>query len=133
MSINSDNSKVKKNNVRIIMTFGKHKIEIKMHDNPSSRDFLNQLPMTLKFSDYEGTEKIANLKKKLSTAGSYSGFDPSIGDVTYYAPWGNIAIFYKDFGYAKGLIPLGVIECGLNDLSHLTKNIIVHVSKIENK
>ncbi|MEH7502625.1 cyclophilin-like fold protein [Neobacillus drentensis] len=23
--------------------------------------------------------------------------DPSVGDFTYYSPWGNLAIFYRDF------------------------------------
>ena len=32
------------------------------------------------------------------------------GDITYYAPWGNLAIFYRDSGYAKGLVKLGRIE-----------------------
>jgi Cyclophilin-like family len=39
--------------------------------------------------------------------GSMAGSDPSIGDIAYYAPWGNLALFYKDFGYSNGLITLG--------------------------
>ncbi|MBN1971717.1 MAG: hypothetical protein JXR48_13665 [Candidatus Delongbacteria bacterium] len=60
--------------------------------------------------DYAGTEKISDLPKKLNAKESPSGYDPKIGDLTYYSPWGNIAIFYKDFGYAAGLIHLGEIE-----------------------
>ena len=37
---------------------------------------------------------------------------PSIGDIAYYAPWGNLAIFYRDFPYSPGLIKLGVIDTG---------------------
>jgi hypothetical protein len=32
-----------------------------------------------------------------------------VGDITYYAPWGNLAIFYRDFGYSPGLVRLGHI------------------------
>lgn len=42
-----------------------------------------------------------------------AGYNPSVGDITYYAPWGNIAIFYKDFGYASGLIKLGRFDSGI--------------------
>ena len=42
---------------------------------------------------------------------------PEVGDLTYYAPWGNLAIFYRDFGYAKGLVKLGRIDSGLELLS----------------
>ena len=36
-----------------------------------------------------------------------SGCNSSVGDFTYYSPWGNLAIFYRDFGFASGLIKLG--------------------------
>jgi len=33
-----------------------------------------------------------------------------VGEITYYAPWGNLAIFRKDFGYSEGLIRLGKFD-----------------------
>ncbi|MDF2606815.1 MAG: cyclophilin [Bacillales bacterium] len=58
-------------------------------------------------------EKISYLPKKLSTSDSPVGIDPSIGDTTYYAPWENLAIFYKDFGYSTGLVKLGTLDSGI--------------------
>jgi hypothetical protein len=40
-----------------------------------------------------------------------------VGDIAYYAPWGNLAIFYKDFGYSRGLIGLGRIDSGIEALN----------------
>ena len=81
-----------------------------LEDNAAARDFLALLPLTLDLQDYASTEKIAQLPKKLSTTGTPAGMTPSVGDITYYAPWGNLAIFYRDSGYAKGLVELGHIE-----------------------
>ena len=39
-----------------------------------------------------------------------------VGDITYYAPWGNLAIFYRDQPYARGLVSLGRIESGIDAL-----------------
>ena len=64
-------------------------------DNPTSRDFVSLLPLTL-----------------TSTEGAPPGSDPAIGDIAYYAPWGNLALFYKDFRYSSGLIKLGKIDSG---------------------
>lgn len=86
-------------------------------DSKTSRDFISLLPLTLMLEDYAGTEKIGYLPKKLSTESAPSGSDPSIGDIAYYAPWGNLAIFYKDIGYASGLVILGKIDSGLEALS----------------
>jgi hypothetical protein len=81
-------------------------------DNPTSRDFVSLLPLTLTLEDYAATEKISYLPRKLSTEGAPPGSDPAIGDIAYYAPWGNLALFYKDFRYSSGLIKLGKIDSG---------------------
>ena len=86
-------------------------------DNATARDFLSLLPLTLTLEDYASTEKIGYLPRKLSTAGAPAGVDPAPGDIAYYAPWGNLAIFYKDSGYARGLIRLGRIDSGIEALS----------------
>lgn len=86
-------------------------------DNPTTRDFVSLLPLTLTLEDYSSTEKIAYLPKKLSTAAAPVGVDPDVGDITYYAPWGNLAIFYRDFGYSTGLVKLGRVDSGIETLA----------------
>ena len=76
----------------------------------AASDFASRLPLTLSMRDFHGIEKIADLPERLSTAGEAEGMDPDVGDLTYYAPWGNIAFFYRDFGYADGLVPLGRLD-----------------------
>lgn len=85
-------------------------------DNETSRDFVSLLPLTLTLKDYAETEKISDLPRRLSTKGAPAGSKPSTGDITYYAPWGNLAIFHKDFSYSKGLIRLGSIVSGIEAL-----------------
>lgn len=82
-------------------------------DSKATQDFISLLPLTLTLEDYAGTEKISYLPKRLSTEGAPSGSDPSVGDIAYYAPWGNLAIFYRDFGYSSGLVILGKIDSGI--------------------
>ena len=103
--------------MNIRMTIASRIITARLEDNHSARDFFAMLPLTLPIEDYAETEKIAYLPRKLTTLHAPKGIDPGVGDLTYYAPWGNLAIFYRDFGYSTGLIKLGRIESGL---SHLT-------------
>jgi hypothetical protein len=81
-----------------------------MEDNPTTTDFLSLLPLSLTLDDYNRTEKISNLPKRLSLDKAPAGYKPAVGDITLYAPWGNLAIFYKPFSYSNGLILLGKIE-----------------------
>jgi hypothetical protein len=103
--------------MKIRLTFDGKAVEATLLDNVIARDFLSLLPMTLMLEDYNSTEKIGYPPRKLSTAGAPAGVDPSVGDIAYYAPWGNLAIFYKDFGYSRGLVSLGRIDSGVEALN----------------
>src|SRR5471032_2936797 len=89
----------KEEKMKIAIKLDGRTVVVDLEDNATSRDFASQLPMTLEFEDYMATEKISYLPRKLTSSGAPDGFDPSVGTVAYYAPWGNVAIFYKDFGY----------------------------------
>ena len=103
--------------MKIRLTINGKAISATLTTNETAKYFLSLLPMTLTLDDYAATEKIAYLPRKLSTAGAPPGSDPSVGDIAYYAPWGNLAIFYRDAAYARGLIPLGRIDSGIEALS----------------
>ena len=87
-----------------------------LEDSPAARDFASLLPLELTLSDYAATEKISDLPRRLSTEGAPPGVEPKAGDIAYYSPWGNLALFYKDFKYSEGLVRLGTIESGVQSL-----------------
>ena len=99
----------------IKMTFAGNEIYGEILNTRSGKEFLSQLPATLKFEDYNSTEKISYLQSKLSGQGEPEGFTPKRGDISYYMPWGNLAIFYRDFRYSRSLIKIGT----LNDIDKL--------------
>lgn len=82
-------------------------------DSKTTHDFISLLPLTLTLEDYARTEKISDLPKRLSTEDAPPGSDPAVGDIAYYAPWGNLAMYYSDSGYANGLVILGKIDGGI--------------------
>ncbi|WP_104004382.1 cyclophilin-like fold protein [Marinobacterium lutimaris] len=88
-----------------------------LENNASAKAFAEMLPLDLKLDDYHGIEKVSDLPGSLPTHDAPAGIDPDVGDITLYAPWGNLAIFYRDFGYASGLVKLGRIEGGMAALS----------------
>jgi hypothetical protein len=84
-----------------------------LDDNKTATDFASLLPLTLTLEDYAATEKISDLPRKLSTQDAPPGHQPSAGEIAYYAPWGNLALFHRDFSYSAGLVRLGSIETGV--------------------
>jgi hypothetical protein len=79
----------------------------RLFDNATARDFASQLPMTLTFSDLHGAEKGAPLPRKLSVHGMPTGDDPQIGDLGYWAPSGNLVLYYGDVAYWTGIMRIG--------------------------
>jgi hypothetical protein len=103
--------------MKLKITVGENVLIATMIDNPTTVDFISLLPLSLTLTDYHGLEKVCDLPKKLSTKDAPTGYKPSVGDITIYAPWGNLAIFYKDFSYSTGLILLGKIDTGIDALT----------------
>lgn len=101
------------NTMKIRFVFDDRSVTATLKDTPSVRDFVSQLPLTMELEDYASTEKIAYLPSKLTREGAPNGTKSKAGDISYYAPWGNLVIFYKDFGHASGLINLGKLDGGL--------------------
>lgn len=85
-----------------------------LDNNDSARDFAALLPLNLTLKDYAATEKIADLPRALSLKGAPAAYTPLAGDLSFYAPWGNLAIFYKDGHLSSGLVRLGRIDSGLD-------------------
>lgn len=91
-------------------TSGGETIVITLEDNVAARDFYAMLPLELNFSDYVGKEKISKeLPQRLNTTG-LKGYNPSVGDFFYFAPWGNLGIFYEKQPFHSGLVFLGRVS-----------------------
>lgn len=103
---------------------------IELEDNPATRDFYAQLPLTLEFSDYVGKEKISNaLPKPLNTSG-LNGYDPQVGDLFYFAPWGNLGIFYAKQPFHSGLVRFGSVDKEtLAKLKSQKRNFVIRFAK----
>lgn len=112
---------------RMKLTVNGNRIIIKLNNNNTAKDLADMLPVELDFSDYNNTEKIAYLPQSLNTSDTTSGIAPTAGDLTLYVPWGNLALFYKDFRYSADLISIGSVEEGLDYMTELEGKIMAEL------
>ena len=125
-----DDSRVAEAEFKIRIVIGDAVLTATMYESPTTLDFLSMLPLTTKLEDFAGTEKISYLPRKLSISDAPSGSDPSAGDIAYYSPWGNLAIFYRDFGYSDGLVILGRLDSGIDLLAKYEGSIEARIESI---
>ncbi|OSZ61263.1 hypothetical protein OQI_06490 [Streptomyces pharetrae CZA14] len=93
--------------MNIGLTFDGHRVDAASNDSAAARDLAALLPLELSLADFQAQEKTADLPARLSTDGAPAGATPRAGDIAYYAPWGNLALYYRDAPYAEGLVVIG--------------------------
>ncbi|HVW57655.1 MAG TPA: cyclophilin-like fold protein [Rhizobiaceae bacterium] len=103
--------------MRIRISFNDQTMTATLEDNPSARDFASMLPLAkLTIDNYANNEKISYLPRKLTEEDSGPFGNERPGDLCYYAPWGNLALFYAGYRWSRGLIRLGRIDGGFDPL-----------------
>lgn len=115
-------------NKTIKLSWKENEISIRLNDSSASKDLLSRLPMTLEFEDYNKTEKISYIDRQLDNTDGQVGYEPKTGDFALYAPWGNLSLFYKDFGYSDGLTPLGTVISGSELIEKMEGNIKIEIA-----
>ena len=98
-------------------------------DNSATRSLLDQLPLTLEFSDYGGREMIAEPPQPLSMDGMPEADAPLAGELSYYAPSGSISLAYEDLGRWDGAARLGRIDGDLPVIRNQTEPVTVTLSR----
>ena len=98
------------------ITIGQTILGASLITSETTDDLLNFLPLTLTMNDLFGREKYAALPKKISIAGKHS-YSYEVGDIGYWSPSHDIAIFYRQDGESiprPGIIMVGKIESGID-------------------
>ena len=103
--------------MKIRLIVGEQVATATLYGNATARDFASLLPLSLTMNDYATIERVSDLPRKLSTQGAPEGMAPVAGELTHYAPWGNLAIFIKPRPWSRSLLPLGKVDEGLSILS----------------
>ncbi|MGY1495842.1 cyclophilin-like fold protein [Streptomyces sp. QTS52] len=97
--------------MNIQVTIDGQPVDATLNDNAVARDFASLLPLSLDLEDFHQTERIAYLSRKLDISDAPDPAAVKAGDLAYYAPWGNMALFYRDGGSASAdLIILGHVD-----------------------
>ena len=99
-----------------------------LNDSQAARDLYAQLPITIEVENYGGIEKIFYPPKKLGTTDTPLARNVRSGTLAYYAPWGDVVMFYDRFGSASGLYELGRIVSGADDIRGLSGTVRIEPS-----
>ncbi len=95
-------------------------IIFELNDSQAAKDLFAQLPLQIDVENYSSNEKIFYPPKKLKTANTPLVKSAQSGTLAYYAPWGDVVMFYGRFGSASGLYELGDAVQGAEHIKDLS-------------
>jgi hypothetical protein len=107
-------------NMRIRFRIGDAEATATLRDNETARDFVSLLPLTVDMRDLFGREKPGPLPRALAEGVEHQ-FTYQVGDVGYWPPAHDVALFYADDGQrtipSPGIVVLGTVDSGLNEIA----------------
>jgi hypothetical protein len=95
-----------KTKMRISIQANNNATVFELNDSNAARELYAQLPLSIGVENYSNNEKIFYPPKKLNTVNTPLS-TAGVGTLAYYAPWGDVVMFYGNFGSAGGLYELG--------------------------
>lgn len=103
-------------------------IVFELNDSQAARELYEQLPLSIEVEDYSTNEKIFYPPQELDVSDAPLA-EAGAGTLAYYAPWGDVVMFYEDFGGAGGLYELGEAVSGAEYISGLSGTLQVEKMK----
>ena len=116
----------------IRISLGDIQLTGRLSDNATARDLADQLPLTLDFRDHNNVEKTAPLAGELSLDGDPAGHDPTAGDIGYWAPDGDLVLYYDDDApYFDGIVPIGEFDGELDAIERQRDDFSATIERAE--
>lgn len=117
---------IQENNVRqISVQFGDHVIIYELNESLAADSLYEQLPLTVESEDFSTNEKIFYPLQELNTDEAVLAEGGS-GVLAYYAPWGDVVMFYGDFNTNSSLYELGHIVSGEELIQEISGTITIN-------
>ena len=122
----SETEEIDMESTQISVTCGDLQVVYALNDSPAAQSLLSQLPLTVAVEDFSTNEKVFYPPQELDTTDTPLA-EGGAGTLAYYAPWGDVVLFYDSFSANGSLFALGEVVSGAEDISQMTGTITVEV------
>lgn len=92
---------------------------LELNGSSAADSLYEQLPITVDVEDFSTNEKIFYPPEKLDLTDTPNA-EMSVGTLAYYAPWGNVVMFYGTYNPNGDLYELGHVVSGVESIEGLT-------------
>ena len=102
-----------------------HEATFRLYDTRAAKDLYDQLPLHLELENFRDAQWMFYPPKKLAVTQAEAYHDGKKGELSYYAPWGDVFMLYKDFYAGDEMHRLGVNLSGIDEIEAMTGSITI--------
>jgi hypothetical protein len=94
--------------MQVKITAMAHTATFRLYDTVAAKEFYDQLPLKLDLANFRDAQWMFYPPEKLSVTAREAYHDGKKGELSYYAPWGDVFMLYKDFYAGDEMHRLGI-------------------------
>lgn len=113
---------------QIAVQFGDNTVIYELNDSTAADSLYTQLPLTVEVEDYSTNEKIFYPPQELDT-GDAPTAQSGAGTLAYYAPWGDVVMFYDAYSPNVSLYELGQAVSGGELVGQMTGTVTIDIAE----
>ncbi|WP_018124126.1 cyclophilin-like fold protein [Desulfovibrio oxyclinae] len=116
------------------LSFSDMKVEISSHgkratfrlyDTVAAEEFHEQLPLELELSNFRDAQWMFYPPEKLNVKPEEAYHDGRKGELSYYEPWGDVFMLYRDFHAGDEMHRLGVVLSGVEEIAAMSGKAVI--------
>ncbi len=113
----------KEQEMKISIKSGNLEIIYLLNDSKAAKELYEQLPLIVAVEPFSNNE-IIFYPEKLDTSDAPFA-KGGAGSLAYYAPWGDVVLFYGSFNESSSLFELGKIVSGVENIKNLSGTVTI--------
>lgn len=120
-----DGSALPLSTMKVRIASGEHVATFQLYDTEAAAAFYAQLPLTLDLENFRDAQWMFYPPEKLPVTAAEAYHDGKKGELSYYAPWGDAFMLYKDFYAGDEMHRLGVNLTGIDAIEGMSGRVTI--------
>ena len=116
----------------IRVTCGEHSAVFQLYDTEAALDLYEQLPLILELENFRDAQWMFYPPEELGVTDAEVYHDGRRGELSYYAPWGDVFMLYEDFKSGDEMHRLGICTEGMDSIEGMSGSVLVEAEGSEN-
>lgn len=96
-----------------------------LYDTSAAKEFYEQLPLELDLTNFRDAQWMFYPPEKLNVTAREAYHDGKKGELSYYAPWGDVFMLYKDFYAGDEMHRLGIGLTGIDEIADMSGSAVI--------